>query len=102
MPNTHQTHRNRRKRMGLLGFAFDAVLVSTACAGLRRSTGINAARMLQDKMSNPALRTATGAYFRVGEVVLDKTIQFAQNLNENKDRDDRRIDSSKKDDDRKN
>jgi len=62
----------------------------------------SAARMLQDKMSNPALRTATGAYFRVGEVVLDKTIQFAQNLNENKDRDDRRIDSSKKDDDRKN
>jgi hypothetical protein len=42
--------------------------------------------MLRNKISNPTLCTATGAYFRVGEVVLDKSWDILKGMNEEQDR----------------
>ncbi|KZV80345.1 DUF1748-domain-containing protein [Exidia glandulosa HHB12029] len=55
----------------LVHVAFDAALVSTAIAGLRRSSGF---RPATENISDPTFRSAAERFLGVGETVFD----FAQ------------------------
>ncbi|KAJ6513433.1 hypothetical protein C8R45DRAFT_347294 [Mycena sanguinolenta] len=52
----------------LLHYAFDAVLISTVAAGVRRSSGFT---LNSELISEPNLRSAADKYLGVGESIFD-------------------------------
>ncbi|KAJ3362882.1 hypothetical protein GGF31_001307 [Allomyces arbusculus] len=59
----------------LLSFAFDAVLVSTVFAGIRRSAGISLAT---DQVQNEGIKFVLDKYFESGEWVMDRSVELLQ------------------------
>ncbi|KAJ3351460.1 hypothetical protein GGF32_004281 [Allomyces javanicus] len=57
----------------VIRFAFDAVLVSTVVAGIRRSSGITLAT---DKIDNEQVRYVAERYLEAGEWVMDKSVDL--------------------------
>jgi len=62
--------------MGLFGLVVDAAILSTAAAGLRRTTGFSVHQKMHGFVRNPTLQTATNAYFKIGEFIVDKGVEF--------------------------
>ncbi|KAL1922486.1 uncharacterized protein VTP21DRAFT_10025 [Calcarisporiella thermophila] len=60
----------------LLHFAVDATLVSTALAGVKRSTGLSIAT---EKIENEDVRYALEKFLKFGERTLDVGISFIGN-----------------------
>ncbi|KAI1193133.1 hypothetical protein F5X97DRAFT_315218 [Nemania serpens] len=64
-------------KLGRLGhYAFDAVLISTILAGMRRSTGLTV-RSERITGENTEMNKWVGKYLGVGEWVLDQSVAFA-------------------------
>ncbi|KAI1432781.1 hypothetical protein GGR50DRAFT_562308 [Xylaria sp. CBS 124048] len=64
-------------KLGRLGhYAFDAVLISTILAGMRRSTGLT---VKSDRITgdSPEMNKWVTKYLGVGEWVLDQSVAFA-------------------------
>eukprot|EP00276_Gloeochaete_wittrockiana_P017318 CAMPEP_0184349100 /NCGR_PEP_ID=MMETSP1089-20130417/32171_1 /TAXON_ID=38269 ORGANISM="Gloeochaete wittrockiana, Strain SAG46.84" /NCGR_SAMPLE_ID=MMETSP1089 /ASSEMBLY_ACC=CAM_ASM_000445 /LENGTH=90 /DNA_ID=CAMNT_0026681165 /DNA_START=61 /DNA_END=333 /DNA_ORIENTATION=- len=57
--------------MGLLSFVFDALLLSSGAAGVRRYTGISLATILDNRIAHPTAKLFLAKYFQAGEVVID-------------------------------
>ncbi|KAI8369807.1 hypothetical protein EDC96DRAFT_503458 [Choanephora cucurbitarum] len=57
----------------LFHFATDAVLISTALAGIKRNTGLQPA---VDQIENEQVRHYAEKYLNVGEWAMDTTIAF--------------------------
>jgi hypothetical protein len=64
----------------LLSTIFDALIISSAIAGIRRGTGIAIGQMVTQKISNVYARKGAELFFKSGEFVLDKTIQLLKNV----------------------
>ncbi|KNE73047.1 hypothetical protein AMAG_20689 [Allomyces macrogynus ATCC 38327] len=62
----------------LLSFAFDAVLVSTVFAGIRRSAGISPPGLATDQVQNEGLKFVLDKYFESGEWVMDRSVELLQ------------------------
>ncbi|KAI8057337.1 hypothetical protein BDF22DRAFT_617117 [Syncephalis plumigaleata] len=57
----------------LFHYAFDAVLVSTTLAGIRRSTGLT---LNTDEIKHDEIRKYTLKYLGLGEYLVDQTVAF--------------------------
>jgi len=64
--------------MGLISILLDTLVVTTACAGLRRATGISIHQKMNKYVNNPTARSATSMFFNVGEYVCDRGINAFQ------------------------
>jgi len=73
--------------MGIISLLLDTVVISTACAGLRRATGLSIHQKMNNYVHHPTARSATAMFFNVGEFVCDRGIQAFQDT-KLKDKDD--------------
>ncbi|KAN0044902.1 hypothetical protein ACTA71_006428 [Dictyostelium dimigraforme] len=77
--------------MGLISLLCDCVIISTICAGARRTTGINVGQKVVGMIKNETGSMVAKGFFNTGEWVADKGINYARNkifqhkLNEFKD-----------------
>merc|ERR1712137_368485 len=76
----------------LMGFItsllMDALTLTTAAGGLRRFTGISVSRFLLPYIKNDALRGAAHGYFKIGDTIVDTTVDlFTKKGKELKDKD---------------
>ncbi|KAK5577016.1 hypothetical protein RB653_001953 [Dictyostelium firmibasis] len=77
--------------MGLISLICDCIIVSTLCAGARRTTGLNIGQKVVGMIKNDTGSVIAKGFFNTGEWVADKGINYARNkifqhkLNEFKD-----------------
>lgn len=64
---------------------FDAALITTAAAGVRRATGISARDYLLPKISNTTARNFMSGYFKVGELIVSSGMNYAAILKANRE-----------------
>ncbi|KAL1922570.1 uncharacterized protein VTP21DRAFT_10109 [Calcarisporiella thermophila] len=57
----------------IVHYAVDALLISTALAGIKRSTGLTAAT---SKIENKDVRSAVESYLNAGERAFDISVSF--------------------------
>ena len=70
----------------MIGFFLNAAFISTGFSALRRTTGINVNKMITSRISHDGLRVATGAYFKMGDVIIDTSMnQFTKIKEANKE-----------------
>jgi len=61
----------------LTHYAFDAVLISTILAGMKRSTGLTPSFRTESITENKDVKKWFDSYLNVGEWVMDNTIAIA-------------------------
>lgn len=65
--------------MGLFGFIFDAALLTTAIAGVRRTVGLNVGDMLVKRWPHAGTKSVLTSYFNVGEVIVNRLADALNN-----------------------
>lgn len=65
--------------MGLFGMLFDAALLTSAVAGVRRVVGINVADMLVKRWPHERSRSALQTYFNLGETIVNRLADALNN-----------------------
>lgn len=58
----------------MIKFLFNAAFVSTACSALRRTTSINVGKIVTTRMPNEVLKGTSAAYFKVGDIIVDGSV----------------------------
>eukprot|EP01101_Sappina_pedata_P009606 TRINITY_DN5665_c0_g1_i1.p2 TRINITY_DN5665_c0_g1~~TRINITY_DN5665_c0_g1_i1.p2 ORF type:complete len:102 (-),score=30.78 TRINITY_DN5665_c0_g1_i1:115-387(-) len=67
--------------MGIITIVFDAWLISTGFAGLRRIAGLDLFKYISPTVSRfPLIQSCVRGYFNVGEITIQKTSNMLSNL----------------------